>query len=80
MTEQRINGDQFIQELKKAPQWMIQEAYYGGLHLTVMEDGVTKDYFGPDPLEETDIDYRVFLNNVASVAGIPAVQQRGVVM
>lgn len=75
MTE-RITGEQFVRELKRAPAWLIENTG-NGLYLTVMENEKTSQFLGPYPLDMSDLEYRVFLNNVLHVSGIPAVGRLG---
>lgn len=73
-----VSAVEFVNEIKKAHAWTITETADKRLRLIVKDRDEIKEFLGPDPLEmDTDIEYRVFMNNVLNVTSIPAINRAG---
>lgn len=75
---QRVDVTQFIDEIKKAPDFYITNDGFSALLLLVKNpDGTTSEFIGPDFIEMTEPEIRSFLENVKATYEIPEIARNG---
>jgi hypothetical protein len=71
MTISQLTTQEFIDKLRNAPQWTLTKslANEGLFELRVVEDDEVKTYLSPNPVDLSDLGYRMFLAGLRKIVG-----------